>query len=59
VNKALKEDLEHQAYQIEKIAHGIAAADQGELFDHDQVMREMENLIQQAQRSPERRELKS
>jgi predicted transcriptional regulator len=58
VNKALKEDLEQQASQMEKIAQGIAAADRGECFDHDQVMQEMENLIQQAQRSPERRELK-
>jgi predicted transcriptional regulator len=58
VNKALKKDLEHQADQIEKIAQGIAAADRGELFDHDQVMQEMENLIKQVQRSPERKELK-
>jgi len=57
VNKALKKDLEQQAGQIEKIAQGIAAADRGELFDHDQVMQEIENRIKQAQKSPERREL--
>lgn len=48
VNKALKKDLEQRAGQIEKIAQGIAAADRGELFDHDQVMQEMENRIEQA-----------
>jgi predicted transcriptional regulator len=58
VNKALKEYREQQAGQFEKITQGIAAADRGKLFDHDQVMQEMENLIKQAQRSPERRELK-
>jgi len=58
VNKALKKDLEQQAGQIEKIAQGIATADRGELFDHDQVMQEIENRIKQAQKSPERRELK-
>jgi predicted transcriptional regulator len=58
VNKALKKDLEQQTGQIEKITQGIAAADRGECFDHEQVMQEMENLIQQAQRSPERKELK-
>jgi len=59
VNKSLKEDLEQDTRPIEKIAIGIAAADRGELLDHEQVMREMENLIKQAQRSPEGRELKS
>ncbi|MGJ0514892.1 MAG: hypothetical protein ACR65O_03970 [Methylomicrobium sp.] len=48
MNKALKKDLEQRAGQIEKIAQGIAAADRGELFDHDQVMQEMENRIEQA-----------
>jgi type I restriction-modification system DNA methylase subunit len=33
---------------LKKITQGIAAADRGELFDHDQVMQEMENRIQQA-----------
>jgi predicted transcriptional regulator len=48
VKKALKKDLEQQAGQIEKIAQGIAAADRGECSYHDQVMREMENQIEQA-----------
>jgi len=59
VNKAHTKDLEQQAGQIEKISQGIAAADRGELFDHDQVMQEIENRIKQAQKSPEKRELKS
>jgi len=46
VNQALKEYLKHHAWQIEKITQGIAAADRGELVDHDEVMREMENLIE-------------
>jgi predicted transcriptional regulator len=45
VNQALKEYLEHHAWQIEKITQGIAAADRGELVAHDEVMREMEDLI--------------
>lgn len=45
VNQALKEYLEHHAWQIEKIAQGIAAAERGELIAHDDVMREMEDLI--------------
>lgn len=45
VNQALKEYLEHHAWQIEKISQGIAAADRGELIAHDDVMREMEELI--------------
>jgi predicted transcriptional regulator len=45
VNQALKEYLEHHAWQIEKIAQGIAAADRGELVAHDNVMLEMEELI--------------
>jgi predicted transcriptional regulator len=58
VNKALKKDLERDARRIEKITQGIAAADRGELVDHDQVMQEMENRIQQAQKSLERRAFK-
>ena len=46
VNQALKEYLKHHAWQIEKITQGIAAADRGELVDHDEVMKEMENLIE-------------
>ena len=46
VNQALKEYLQHHAWQIEKITQGIAAADRGELVAHDDVMREMEDLIE-------------
>jgi predicted transcriptional regulator len=45
VNQAIKEYLEAHAWQIEKITQGIAAADRGELADHDQVMQEMDDLI--------------
>jgi predicted transcriptional regulator len=45
VNQALKEYLEQHAWQIEKITQGIAAADRGELIDHDEVIKEMEDLI--------------
>ena len=45
VNQAIKEYLEAHAWQIEKITQGIAAADRGELVDHDQVMQEMDDLI--------------
>jgi predicted transcriptional regulator len=57
VNKALKKDLERQAGQIEKIAQRITAAIRGELFEHDQVIQEMENQIKQAKKAPEKREL--
>jgi predicted transcriptional regulator len=46
VNQAIKEYLETHAWQIEKITQGIAAADRGELVTHDDVMREMEELIE-------------
>jgi predicted transcriptional regulator len=46
VNQALKEYLEQHAWQIEKITQGIAAADRGELVDHDEVIKEMEDLIE-------------
>ncbi len=46
VNQALKEYLEQHAWQIEKIGQGIAAADRGELVDHEVVMKEMEELIE-------------
>jgi predicted transcriptional regulator len=46
VNQALKEYLEQHAWQIEKISQGIAAADRGELVDHEIVMKEMEELIE-------------
>lgn len=35
VNQAFKEYLEPHVWQIEKITQGIAAADRGELIDHD------------------------
>lgn len=47
VNQALKEYLQHHAWQIEKVAQGIAAADRGELVDHDDMMRELEELIEE------------
>ena len=46
VNQAIKEYLETHAWQVEKITQGIAAADRGELIAHDDVMREMEDLIE-------------
>jgi predicted transcriptional regulator len=46
VNQALKEYLEQHAWQIEKISQGIAAAERGELVDHNVVMKEMEELIE-------------
>lgn len=46
VNQAIKEYLEAHAWQVEKISQGIAAADRGELIAHDNVMREMEDLIE-------------
>jgi len=46
VNQAIKEYLEAHAWQVEKITQGIAAADRGELIAHDDVMREMEDLIE-------------
>jgi len=46
VNQAIKEYLETHAWQVEKISQGIAAADRGELIAHDDVMREMEDLIE-------------
>ncbi|MBD9355178.1 AAA family ATPase [Methylomonas albis] len=47
VNQALREYLKTHAWQVEKITQGIAAADRGELIDHDDVMREMEEQIEQ------------
>lgn len=46
VNQALKEYLQQHAWQIEKITQGIEAADRGELVDHDDMMRELEDLIE-------------
>lgn len=47
VNQALAEYLTTHAVQIEKITKGIAAADKGDLLEHDAVMREMDTLIEQ------------
>ncbi|MGD0962168.1 MAG: ribbon-helix-helix protein, CopG family [Methylomonas sp.] len=47
VNQALREYLETHAWQTEKITQGLAAAESGELIDHDTVMLEMEALIKQ------------
>jgi predicted transcriptional regulator len=47
VNQTLREYLKTYAWQVEKITQGIAAADRGDLVDHDDVMREMEELIEQ------------
>jgi predicted transcriptional regulator len=46
VNQAIKEYLETHAWQVEKIIQGMAAADRDELVAHDDVMREMEDLIE-------------
>lgn len=46
VNQALREYLKNHAWQIERISRGIAAADRGELIDHNDVMREMDALIE-------------
>lgn len=46
VNQAIKEYLETHAWQVDKITQGIAAADRGELIAHEDVMREMEDLIE-------------
>lgn len=45
VNQAIKEYLASHTWQIEKITQGFAAADREELVDHDEVMKEMDNLI--------------
>jgi len=46
VNQAIKAYLETHAWQVEKITQGIAAADRGELIAHEDVMREMDDLIE-------------
>jgi predicted transcriptional regulator len=45
VNQALREYLHNHAWQIDKISQGIAAADNGDLIDHNDVMREMDALL--------------
>ena len=51
VNQAIKEYLQAHTWQIEKITQGIAAADRGELIDHDDMMRELEDLIEEKSKS--------
>jgi predicted transcriptional regulator len=45
VNQAIKAYLQANAPACDKINQGIAAADRGEVIAHDDVMREMEDLI--------------
>ncbi len=45
VNQAIKEYLQTHAWQIEKVTQGMAAADRGELVEHDQLMLEIEEMI--------------
>ena len=47
VNQALREYLQAHARQVEKITQGLAAADNGELIAHENLMLEMEALIEQ------------
>jgi predicted transcriptional regulator len=51
VNQALKEYLQHHAWQIEKITRGIETADRGELVNHDDMMQELEDLIEEKAKS--------
>jgi len=51
VNQAIKEYLQAHAWQVEKITQGIVAADRGELIDHDEMMRELEELIEEKAKS--------
>jgi predicted transcriptional regulator len=50
VNQAIKEYLQTHAWQIEKISQGIAAADRGELVEHDSLMQEIEDLIKEKEK---------
>ena len=45
VNQAIKAYLQANVPACDKINQGIAAADRGEVITHDDVMREMEELI--------------
>lgn len=45
VNKALDDYLAAQSWQIEKTLEGIAAADRGNLHDHDGVFDELRRKI--------------
>lgn len=46
VNQALREYLKTHAWQIDKITQGIAAADRGEVIEHDAVITEIEAIAQ-------------
>jgi predicted transcriptional regulator len=46
VNQAIKAYLQANAPDCDKINQGIAAADRGEVIAHEDVMREMEDLIE-------------
>ena len=45
VNQAIKAYLQANAPACNKINQGIAAADRGEVIAHDDVMREIDDLI--------------
>ncbi len=46
VNQAIKTYLQTNAWQIDKINQGIAASDNGDAINHDEMMREIEELIE-------------
>ncbi|MDD2760977.1 MAG: ribbon-helix-helix protein, CopG family [Methylomonas sp.] len=46
VNQALREYLKTHARPIEKVTQGIAAADCGEVLEHEEVIKEMEAIAQ-------------
>ena len=46
VNQAIKAYLQANAPAYNKINQGIAAADRGEVIAHEDVMREIEDLIE-------------
>ncbi|WP_082885611.1 MULTISPECIES: CopG family ribbon-helix-helix protein [Methylomonas] len=48
VNQALREYLKAHAWRIEKITQGIAAADRGEVIEHEDVIKEIEAIAQPA-----------
>jgi len=48
VNQALREYLKTHARQMEKISQGIAAAERGEVIEHEDVIKEMETIAQPA-----------
>ncbi len=46
VNQAIKTYLQTNAWQIDKINQGIAAADKGDVINDAEMMREIEELIE-------------